>query len=94
MKQRLYVSGYKRWSGEIDLRFETTECEDPSSWNVPLGAIEIELPDDIVPNEICWNALTEKHKIRCAKYKITEAQVRLSKAEEELRDLLAIPDLT
>jgi hypothetical protein len=91
MKQRLYITGEKsHWDGKVTLRFSTDPDSTPYAWQLPLGAIEVDLPYDFIPNDDTWNAMSEKHKIVCAKHKITEAQVVLRKAEEELKTLLCI----
>ena len=90
MKKRIFITGQKNWEGDVTLDFNDSEGR-PCEWNLPLGSIDLEVPNDIIPSKPTWNAMMEKHKLKCAKHKVTEMEVRLKKAEEELADLLCLP---
>ena len=88
MKKLAYIYATS-WDKE-ELHIEFSECHQDHF--IPLGTAMLNLPDDIIPkSNDTWNSMVNNHKVKTAKRMITECQVKLQQAEDNLSDLLALP---
>lgn len=86
MKTRIHVAA-NRWGK--DLSYSNEKSTNP--YLIPLGAFEINLPDDIMPDDATFTAMSYRHEIECKEREVNEMRKHLLAAERELAEMRALP---
>ncbi len=87
MRKRLYISALS-WD-----KHHLAFSQEPMTGDhqIPLQAIEISLPDDLIPSDEVFAAMTRNHELDCAEKRVLLLQEQLEQAQDKVRGLLALP---
>lgn len=91
-KLKIYLSVYD-WATKPS-KIIASETPSNIAYEIPLGDVEIEVPDHIVASIDNLDELAYLHRIKCSETNLNEMRAGLFKAEEEHKKLIALPNLS
>lgn len=77
------------WNKE-DLSVTFDECLDHGHL-IKVGAMDLNLPDDIIPSDVVFSNLSKDKELSVAERTVTRCQKDLMDAEEVVKKMLALP---